>query len=207
MSIYYVYAYIRKSNGTPYYIGKGKNNRAFAKHRSGNKGVSVPKDRSKIIFLEQNLTELGALALERRMIRWYGRKDTYTGILLNLTDGGEGTSGRVFTEETKQKMSEAKKGKKRKPFSEETKQKMSLSRKGKKGNPCSEETKQKISEASKGKPHSEERKQKISEAKKGKKGNTLPGDDPFQTLTESNCGLCFPLPLTTNAPKVVGYVI
>ena len=87
MLIYYVYAYLRNS-GTPYYIGKGKNGRAYDKSHT----TRPPKDRSKIVFLETNLTELGALALERRYIRWYGRI-LDGGILRNITEGGEGNSG------------------------------------------------------------------------------------------------------------------
>jgi hypothetical protein len=89
MNIYYVYAYLRESDNTPYYIGKGKSYRAYAKNHS----VSVPNDRSKIIFIAEQLTNEDACTLEQETIRMYGRKDIGTGILHNRTDGGEGALG------------------------------------------------------------------------------------------------------------------
>jgi hypothetical protein len=161
---YYTYAYLREDK-TPYYIGKGKGNRAYKKHR---KGIGVPKDKSRIIFLKQNLTEEQAFRHEIYMIAVFGRKDLGNGILHNRTDGGEGSSGWVPSEETKRKQSEAHKGNTTwlgKTHSEETKRKMSDTRKGK---THSEETKRKQSEAKKGKTFSEESKRKMSEAQKGK---------------------------------------
>ena len=90
MKTFYVYAYLRE-DGSPYYIGKGTGRRAW-KHCS-NDSIQPPNDLSRIAVLEKRLTNLGALALERRLIRWYGRVDNQTGILRNLTDGGEGTAG------------------------------------------------------------------------------------------------------------------
>lgn len=86
---YYVYAYLRK-DGTPYYIGKGKGRRITAVHN-----VSVPDDKSKIKTIATNLSENESFLLETKLIKHYGRKDNNTGILRNMTDGGEGASGAI----------------------------------------------------------------------------------------------------------------
>ena len=177
---FYTYAYLREDR-TPYYIGKGENDRIYKKKKSE---IKPPKDKSRIIFLKQNLTEEEAFRHEIYMIAVFGRKDLGTGILRNRTNGGEGSSGAIHTPETKAKMSVAKKGENNPMYnktpSPETRAKMSDAQKGENspnyGKTHSQETRVKMSAAMKGennpnygKTHSEETRRKQSEANKGKK--------------------------------------
>ena len=175
---FYTYAYLREDK-TPYYIGKGTGKRIYSTNRS----IKPPKDKSRIIYLKKNLTEEEAFRHEIYMIDVFGRKDLGTGILQNLTNGGEGMSGCIPSEETKRKLSEESKGEKNnfygKTHSEETKRKISDAHKGENnymyGRTHSEETKRKQSEVkigknnpNYGKSHSEEHRRKIGDAQKGK---------------------------------------
>ncbi len=92
---YYTYAYLREDR-TPYYIGKGKGRRVFDKQNRTS--CKVPKDKSRIIYLKKDLTEEEAFRHEVYMISIFGRKNNNTGILRNLTDGGEGFSSSSMKE-------------------------------------------------------------------------------------------------------------
>ena len=134
MNNYYTYAYLRE-DGTPYYIGKGKSGRINSSLHT----IHLPTEKERIIYLKQNLTDEEARKHEIYMIAILGRKDLGTGILRNMTDGGEGCSGRVLSDETKKKLSDSHKGRKkssahRKALSEAAKKRK-----------ASEETREKMS--------------------------------------------------------------
>ena len=184
---FYTYAYLRK-DGTPYYVGKGQGNRAF--QRAGRKGASTPKDESRIIFLKTGLTEEEAFKHEKYLIAVLGRKDLGTGVLRNLTDGGEGLSNpspetrrkkseiarkRVQSKETREKVSRAHTGR---VHTKESRQNMSNAQKGLKR---SESHRASISRALKGRQRSEEHCRNISLAKLGTKYS----DESRKKISES----------------------
>lgn len=101
---FYVYAHIRNDTGEVFYVGKGCGRRAYEKD---NRNIYwkriVNKYGYEIEILFNNLSEHEALTLEIEMIDKYGRKDLGLGLLVNLTDGGDGGSNPSI--ETRDKLS------------------------------------------------------------------------------------------------------
>jgi hypothetical protein len=171
MSTFYVYAFLR-DDLTPYYIGKGKGNRAFV---TSGRAIPSPQNPTHVVILACNLTEAGAFTLEQTLIRCFGRSKTNSGILHNLTEGGEGTSGYRHRQETKDtigrintnpsadrvaKIVAAVKGK---PKSATHREALRLANIGKK---LPEEQKQKMRLAHLGKKHSQEARDKMKGPRK-----------------------------------------
>lgn len=182
---FYVYELIDPRNNLPFYIGKGKTKdklggiyrRIFDHiklHDKQNKFKNsiikkLLKKNLEIKFniVIENLLEEEALNVEIQRIRWFGKRIDETGILTNLTDGGDGISGYKHSSKTKEILSlkaleryktrEAEfKGKK---HSQETRKLLSEIQK--------EICKYRISYM-KGKKHTEETRKKISKSQKGK---------------------------------------
>ena len=119
---YCVYFYLREDR-TPYYIGMGRKQRPFAKHaHRQDRGDFKPENPELILLVHENLSQQEAFELEIKYIKQYGRKCD-GGILINLTEGGEGAK---HNEDTRKKISLSHLGKK---VSEETKRKMSIAHK------------------------------------------------------------------------------
>jgi hypothetical protein len=100
----YTYLYLRE-DGSPYYVGKGLGRRFRRKA-----GRHVPVPPTERIIVQDFETEYDALVAERTLIATFGRKDLGTGVLRNLTDGGEGVSGLKHSEELKERFSRERKG-------------------------------------------------------------------------------------------------
>lgn len=129
---YYVYIYLNplKSgnysfgklsfNYEPFYIGKGKGGRCMVhstvidqrnklKQHIINK-IKIGNKSPIIIKLYENISEYSAFRLEKYLINKIGRRDLKLGPLTNLTNGGDGASGAIFTREKRNNMISNKRG-------------------------------------------------------------------------------------------------
>lgn len=106
---FYIYLYYEPTFALPFYVGKGKDDRAWQHLQPScwkltpfyNKVKSLIDQgiQPEIEIIDQNLLESEAFALEKVYIQHWGHIPN--GPLLNVTDGGDGISGHQHTEETR----------------------------------------------------------------------------------------------------------
>ena len=192
--MYYIYRITNKINGKTY-IGQHKYKKLNDNYMGSGKLIKLAKNKYgkenfKKEILEFNIPDIDLANDWEQMYILFERskgKAEY-----NIANGGNGGYIGPVSEETRQKLSKALKGKHR---SEETKRKISESKKGKqtwnKGKHLSGETRKKISEANKGREFSEDHKRRLSEARKGKepwnKGKQH-SDDSKKKMSEAHKG-------------------
>ncbi len=145
-----VYKHIRKDTNEVFYIGIGNEKRPYSKKNRNQywKNI-VNKVGYRVEIIQENLSWEVACKLEKQLIKKYGRKDLNEGTVVNMTDGGDGTTGAKLSKSTCKKMSDYAKTRK---WSTVTKKKMSKSAMGNtvnSGIKKTEDHKRKISEAHK----------------------------------------------------------
>ncbi len=159
--MYYVYIHRKASTGEVFYVGKGYGDRAYSKRGRSKRWQHVVNKHGYIVdVVVKDIQEWYAFELEIEMILLYGRKDKGNGTLINMTDGGEGVSGRRCTEETRQKISTSHKGK---TISQDTRKKLSLINTGQFR---SEEHRCNIGKSTKSRWANDSYKEKIKESKR-----------------------------------------
>jgi hypothetical protein len=122
---YFVYTY-SYPDGIPFYVGKGCNNRHLVHLQEAKLNKNLNSYKIKVIKkilknnqlpiikkIIENVDEELAFLVEEEYISKYGRRDIGTGILVNCTSGGDGSSD--LSEETRKKKSLAVTGSKN-PF-------------------------------------------------------------------------------------------
>lgn len=193
MNNYYVYA-LCYPDGEFFYVGKGNGDRCYRhlKYSVHNNHVAhviakIRRDGNEPVVLKiiSGLSNEDACSEEIRIIKELGMRID-GGQLCNLHPGGNG--GRpsiVWTEVSKQKLRDSAVGR---VWSEESRLKMSKTMLGNTrllGHVHTEETRRKISDAGKGRVLSAEARKNISEAKKGDKNPMYGKPGPRKGVTVS----------------------
>lgn len=105
------YTYIFATpKGVPFYVGKGKGPRwtfggnQWARRKA--RKISSEGGRVRVLIFMAS-SEQAAFQREVQLIAAYGRRNNGTGVLCNLTDGGEGSAGMKHAEESRLKIAAA----------------------------------------------------------------------------------------------------
>jgi hypothetical protein len=167
VNVYYVYIH-EKPDGTPFYVGKGKDGRAYSKDQRSPLWHEMANDEYSVHIVKDNMEQQAALDLEYFIINDFRKQFTLAN---KMARGWKNdtkrkpyvTRGVPKSEEHRRKLSEAKKGVpnlklKGKKFSDEHKANLSAARKGVpnlklRGRVYSEETLAKMSASRKGVPN------------------------------------------------------
>jgi len=111
ISKFYIYQHRRNDTGDVFYVGKGFGKRAWSKSgRSKHWNNIVNKAGHAVEIVEEFLPECVAFQKEINLIKSIGRQDLGLGSLVNKTDGGEGPSGQIMSQNARDKISKATKG-------------------------------------------------------------------------------------------------
>lgn len=169
--VFHVYL-LEYPDGTPYYVGKGSSKRI--KHSRRNifaNNITRKLAREGYYILPRIVysgTESRCLALEINLIAHYGRRDNSTGILTNLTDGGEGGSGTHWTPEKLKNLSDGIRRAGIRPSTEanrlayERRKELAVLR----GNWMTEEGRKSVSEANTGRVHGSDAREAVAAGQK-----------------------------------------
>jgi group I intron endonuclease len=105
----YVYRHIRTDKNQPFYIGIGTDKKYYRAYSSTKRNPLwnniVKNSAYEVEIFMDDLTWEQACEKEKELISLYGRKNTNTGILCNMTDGGEGTLNIQFSQERRKSIS------------------------------------------------------------------------------------------------------
>jgi len=160
-----VYIHMKPTNRDIFYVGIGNDaSRAYRNEGRNDHWTKTYNKYGKIVdIVASDISLEAAKEMEKHLISSIGMKS-----LCNKTAGGEGFFGGKHTEETKEKIRQAKLGTK---LSEETKRKIGEKSKGRAGAVFfhTEEAKKKISKAFRGKKRSEYFCKRVKESKQGYK--------------------------------------
>lgn len=174
--MFYTYLHRRASDGQPFYVGKGKGDRAHrTNHRNPYWHKTVKKHGLQVEIVAHWPTEAEAFEHEKFLIWCF--KDMGCK-LVNQTEGGEGQSGYEHSDETKQKIRAANIGRAQTP---EQRAATSARMSGNKiwaGRTHAEETKAKISAGNKG---------KLAGARSPRFGKTIPESQKL-AITKATSG-------------------